>query len=308
MKDFHERADGLCRSQDTSELLKLMEEWKETTIPKYCDLIRIVSKWVDYSPVSLLNRRDTHEDSDDEFALWMLHWNTYKDVPKSRSDEWTFWYGDDLSLDGDLTEKQVALRKLVIEVRNAKKRFLLQKTSFRDENPINIDPHCIAAVKNIFSGRDFSYYITLITKFLRPTITDENSLLVFEKLLELKLECHSNRNILSYLENIVNEVTCPVFCLKSLLPVFSQKVSQHHFKECLIGLAMQSNFQNHLTNTFRLLLEFGLDPNSCCLSRSETYLILISCQFHAWSNTVEEIRSSKSFFGRNLDAHSPPEK
>ena len=201
MKDFHERADGLCRSQDTSELLKLMEEWKGTTVPTSSDLDCIVSKWVDYSPVSLLNRPDTPEDSDDEFALWMLHWNTFKDVPKSRSDEWTFLYGDDLFLDGDLTEKQFTLRKLVIEVRNAKKRFLLQKISFRDEDPINIDPHCIATVKNIFYGRDFSYYITLITKFLNPIITDENSLLVIEKLWELGLECNENQSIISYLRN-----------------------------------------------------------------------------------------------------------
>ena len=92
-----------------------------------------------------------HDDCDEEEILWSLHCYTYNDVPKSESNEWTFLYGDDLSLDGDLNEKQFELRKLVIKVRNTKKRFLLQKTRFREENPITFDPDCLTTLRNIMS-------------------------------------------------------------------------------------------------------------------------------------------------------------
>ena len=226
----------------------------------------------------------------------MLHWHTYKDVPKSQSNEWTFLYGNDLSLDGDLTEKQFELRKLVIEVRNTKKRFLLQKTSFREENSITIDSDCIATAKSIVSEMDLveedkSRLQYHVTKFLSARI-DENSMKFLEELFKWSLEFNLIAESVTFLRYFVNNTTCPVYFLKSLLPMVSQKFSQHLFKECLLDLTVQS-ICNRLTDTLRLLLQFKLDPNSRTYNGSS--LIILSYQY----NFLPGVKLLKKYGARN---------
>ena len=295
--DFLERAFWLCRSQDASELPKLLEEFRNTTIPSYQHLKIITYWWVKYSPVSKFNRRWTHLDGDEEVILGDLHWYFYKDVPKSQSNEWTFLYGDDLSLNGDLTKKQFELRKLVINVRIAKRRFLLQKTSFREENPITIDPDCTATLESILSEMDRAeecksrvrYHMS---EFFKPSIIDENSSQLFKRLLEWSLQYHGIEESILYLAYINCNVTSPVFFLKSLLPIFSQKVSQHHFKECLSQLAVRA-VSNRYIDTLRLLLELELDPNSC--DEDGECLIILAYQY----NFMVGVKLLKKFGARN---------
>ena len=234
-----------------------------------------------------------HDDCDEEEMLWWLHWITAQDISSAHSSEWTFMYGDDLSLDGDLTE----LRKLVIKVRNTKKRFLLQSTRFREENPITFDPDCLTTLRNVMSELDLSEKDRIriqyhITKILEPAIIDENSSQVIKRLFELILECGGIEESREFLQEIIDSVTCPINCLKLLLPMFSQKASQQQFKECLFKLATEAIYHN-LTKTLRLLLELELDPNSCD-ERGESLIIM---SFH--SNFMPGVKLLKKYGARN---------
>ena len=268
-----------------------------TAIPTYLDLWLIASEWLEHSPVALSEECFTHGDYDEEEILWWLHWYIYKNIPKSQSNEWTFLYGDELSLAGDLNEKQFELRKLVIKVRNIKKRFLLQKTRFREENQITIDPQCIATVKNILSELDHteeekSHILHHTTKLLKPTIWDKKSLQILERLLEWSLEYKKIKDSMKFLQYINDNLTCPVHCLKSLLQIFSQKASQHQFKEGLLELAIEA-IHGNFTNTLRLLLELELDPNSCVVDGES--LIIHSYE----SNFMPGVKLLKKYGAQN---------
>ena len=131
-----------------------------------------------------------------------------------------------------------------------------------------------------------------MTKFFEPAIIDDNSSQVIKRLFELILECNKIEEIMIFLEEIIYNVTCPVNCLKLLLPMFSQKASQRQFKECLFRLATEA-IDHYLTDTLRLLLELELDPNSCDYRGRS--LIILSYD----SNFMPGVKLLKKFGARN---------